>query len=1037
MKLHERRSGAAKWVVSLALVLLVHALITPEATATAIGDAAARMQPGTWVELPTNNMAAALANTTGSTGFDIAYTEDMVWHAGTQQVFFIGSDHGYLQHFTSYDATSNAWQRLARGYWMPAPTDYNNGMGHGYDHSAIDQARGLYYFRPFNSNNVYRYTIASQLWTQLPVAPIGSNCCDALEVFPELGGLVWVRGGGDVYLYRESTNAWTRLATGLANGGTWTFAEYNPVHKVLVFGVAASRTMYKLDSAGTVTQLRNPAAPIYDGTGWNGVFTVDPVSGTYILLTPTSRQLYTYDVLTDTWTAIAVATKPDLTRWGMMATPVDTHGVTLFAGCSSATNCRSFLYKHAVGTLPAPDTIAPAISLTAPSNNTTISGSITVTANATDNLAVVGVQFKLNGANLGPEDTAAPYSIAWDSTTVANGTYSLSALARDVAGNAAPSNVVTVTVANASIASAMPLPQATSTSTAGASSNSGGGGCVLGLRGIGLDPLLPLLFALSVLMLWRRRVKTTARRLGTELRISGFGTVKVFLSIVVLIYFWMPSAKAGTVMGDAAAQMQPGEWRALPTTNITPALAGLGGASGMMTVYTDDMVWDAIGEQAFSIGADHLAPQGPQFVSYTASTNTWQRLARPAWLSSLTFFHGYDHSAINQVGRILYHRPYGQNVVHRYDIASQTWGTLNPSFPNNYANCCDALEYFPELNGLVWVRGAPGEVWLYHEGTKQWSRLGVVPDGATWQMAEHNPVHKVLVFIVGGRHYRLSSAGQITALTTPPVGLYNGSGFNGVLTVDPVSGDYLALTPDNRGFYRYDVLTDTWQVIPSPTKPDLTRHGVIATPISTYGATYFAGCNSSTCRAFLYKHAVPPPDSVAPAITLTAPANNAIVAGSAVTISADASDNVGVAGVQIKLNGADLGVQDPFAPYSMTWNSTMVANGTYSLSAVARDAAGNTTPSNVVTVTVANSASTPGSPAPVPASSSATSSSAGSSDSGGGGGGGCALGRNGGDFDPLLPLLLVLSMVGVWHRRIVSASTSRALRRRAWGRPIG
>ena len=146
----------------LGFALFAYLCIPPGVAATAIGDAAARMQPGMWVELPTNNMAAALANTTGSTGFDVTYTDDMVWHAATQQVFFIGSDHGYLQHFTSYDATSNAWQRLPRGYWMPAPTDYNNGMGHGYDHSAIDQARGLYYFRPFNSNNVYRYTIASR-----------------------------------------------------------------------------------------------------------------------------------------------------------------------------------------------------------------------------------------------------------------------------------------------------------------------------------------------------------------------------------------------------------------------------------------------------------------------------------------------------------------------------------------------------------------------------------------------------------------------------------------------------------------------------------------------------------------------------------------------------------------------------------------------------------------------------------------------------------------------------------------------------------
>ena len=50
---------------------------------------------------------------------------------------------------------------------------------------------------------------------------------------------------------------------------------------------------------------------------------------------------------------------------------------------------------------------------------------------------VVGVQFKLDGANLGAEDTSAPYGIVWDTTGVANGPHTLSAVARDAASNTA------------------------------------------------------------------------------------------------------------------------------------------------------------------------------------------------------------------------------------------------------------------------------------------------------------------------------------------------------------------------------------------------------------------------------------------------------------------------------------------------------------------------------------------------------------------------------------------------------------------------
>ena len=55
------------------------------------------------------------------------------------------------------------------------------------------------------------------------------------------------------------------------------------------------------------------------------------------------------------------------------------------------------------------DTTAPTVAMTAPANGATVSGSaVTVSATAADNVGVVGVQFKLDGANLGAEDTAPP-----------------------------------------------------------------------------------------------------------------------------------------------------------------------------------------------------------------------------------------------------------------------------------------------------------------------------------------------------------------------------------------------------------------------------------------------------------------------------------------------------------------------------------------------------------------------------------------------------------------------------------------------------
>ena len=91
--------------------------------------------------------------------------------------------------------------------------------------------------------------------------------------------------------------------------------------------------------------------------------------------------------------------------------------------------------NEACGTTTA-DTQAPTVSMTAPTSGTTVSGSaVTVSANAADNVGVGGVQFRLDGATLGSEDTTAPYSIAWNTALAANGTHTLTAVARDAAGN--------------------------------------------------------------------------------------------------------------------------------------------------------------------------------------------------------------------------------------------------------------------------------------------------------------------------------------------------------------------------------------------------------------------------------------------------------------------------------------------------------------------------------------------------------------------------------------------------------------------------
>jgi hypothetical protein len=98
-------------------------------------------------------------------------------------------------------------------------------------------------------------------------------------------------------------------------------------------------------------------------------------------------------------------------------------------------------------------------------------------------------------------------------------------------------------------------------------------------------------------------------------------------------------------------------------------------------------------------------------------------------------------------------------------------------------------------------------------------------------------------------------------------------------------------------------------------------------------------------------------DPTAPAVAVTSPADGATVTGSKVTVTANATDNVGVAGVQFLLDGAALGGEVTTPPYAVRWNTNSGGKGgailgPHTLSARARDAAGNVTTSAAVRVLV-------------------------------------------------------------------------------------
>ena len=101
------------------------------------------------------------------------------------------------------------------------------------------------------------------------------------------------------------------------------------------------------------------------------------------------------------------------------------------------------------------------------------------------------------------------------------------------------------------------------------------------------------------------------------------------------------------------------------------------------------------------------------------------------------------------------------------------------------------------------------------------------------------------------------------------------------------------------------------------------------------------------------------PDFLPPTAFITVPGNNSTVFGPSVLILATAADNVNVAGVQLTLDGTNLGPEMISSPYTVNWSCASTTNGPHSFTAIARDPSGNRATSAVVSITLTNTIVSP------------------------------------------------------------------------------
>lgn len=144
---------------------------------------------------------------------------------------------------------------------------------------------------------------------------------------------------------------------------------------------------------------------------------------------------------------IAIATRSAFTiAWDASSVADGSHVLTAIAYDGSSNSTVSAPVNITVGTCVG-DSTNPTTSITSPNAGDTVGNTVSIDATANDDCSVAKVEFYLDGSLIG-FDTTPPFSFAWDTTQVINGSHDLTTIAYDSSNNTGTSPTVNVTVNN-------------------------------------------------------------------------------------------------------------------------------------------------------------------------------------------------------------------------------------------------------------------------------------------------------------------------------------------------------------------------------------------------------------------------------------------------------------------------------------------------------------------------------------------------------------------------------------------------------------
>jgi len=334
---------------------------------TELGKLAVALQPGEMKELQTKGYTRELLQSwydwEGEDGrkygghrmysVALSWSHDACWDPKTRQVLFIGIGHYASMKFITYSADANEWKVMPVPTWadprLPdgaacgaAGKDGNRSwpVGHTYDRLAISPEHRLF---AVNWHGLYLYNIDSGAWTKAEGSNAGGkDAYQVAEYFPEMKAFIYEANWG------RALKAWDVEKKAERRLGSYPFGihgvmEYNPVHKVMVFGLgdgqgdAGATAVYRMDAQGRVDRLK--PAPIHVNCREQSKLVCDPASGEFLVqeFRASGRgKVNAFHPIRDEWKEI-----PGLEFPAGLGVAVEPRGVLMFC-----VGDEVFLYKH-------------------------------------------------------------------------------------------------------------------------------------------------------------------------------------------------------------------------------------------------------------------------------------------------------------------------------------------------------------------------------------------------------------------------------------------------------------------------------------------------------------------------------------------------------------------------------------------------------------------------------------------------------------------------------------------------------------------